>query len=160
MASEDIGKCRSHVADHDQCRARNLAVGGFARRGTGTGAGFGPYVRRAEANAVYTAFKAAKTAKETADPRSARSHPQRADQTDETTGLWRRLYLYPDDPDGFSGQNYFPDGMPRPRFYDPKGEGHEGKTKQRLEYWAQLREKKQQQRGSRHDFMVCDPGQQ
>jgi putative ATPase len=33
--------------------------------------------------------------------------------------------------------------MKRPKFYDPKGDGHEGKTKQRLEYWADLREKKQ-----------------
>jgi putative ATPase len=101
-----------------------------------------------KSNAVYTAFKAAmKAAKDTATldpPEVIRNAP---------TKLMKQLgygegYIYdPDDPDGFSGQNYFPDGMARPRFYDPKGEGHEGKTRQRLEYWAQLREKKQQQRG-------------
>jgi putative ATPase len=57
-------------------------------------------------------------------------------------------YIYdPDDPDGFSGQNYFPDGMKRPVIYDPAGRGHEGKVRQRLDYWADLRSKKQKARG-------------
>ena len=40
---------------------------------------------------------------------------------------------------GFSGQNYFPDGMERQTFYAPKGEGVEAKVKERLERWAARR---------------------
>ncbi|MEJ0049446.1 MAG: replication-associated recombination protein A [Rhodospirillales bacterium] len=42
-------------------------------------------------------------------------------------------------PDAFSGQNYFPDGMPRGRFYEPKDRGFERELTKRLEYWARLR---------------------
>lgn len=48
-----------------------------------------------------------------------------------------------DDPDAFSGQNYFPDSMPRRTFYEPVERGFEREIKKRLEYWARLREKKQ-----------------
>jgi putative ATPase len=52
-------------------------------------------------------------------------------------------YQYdPDTETGFSGQNYFPDGMERRRFYQPKGEGHEAKIKERLERWAAIRAQK------------------
>jgi putative ATPase len=47
-----------------------------------------------------------------------------------------------DDPDGFSGQNYFPDGMERTRFYRPVERGFEREIRKRLEYWDKLREKK------------------
>jgi len=49
-------------------------------------------------------------------------------------------YKYdPDTEHGFSGQNYFPDGMDRPKFYDPKGDGREKAIKDRLDKWAELR---------------------
>jgi len=41
---------------------------------------------------------------------------------------------------GFSGQNYFPDGMPRESYYRPTGRGHEKGVAERLAYWARLRE--------------------
>jgi putative ATPase len=44
-----------------------------------------------------------------------------------------------DQADGFSGQNYFPDGMDRQTFYTPKGEGSEARIKERLDRWAELR---------------------
>jgi putative ATPase len=44
--------------------------------------------------------------------------------------------------EGFSGQNYFPDAMPRAEFYRPKETGFEREISKRLEYWAKLREKK------------------
>jgi putative ATPase len=44
--------------------------------------------------------------------------------------------------DGFSGQNYFPDGMERQVFYRPKGEGAEARMKERLDRWAALRDSK------------------
>jgi len=41
--------------------------------------------------------------------------------------------------EGFSGQNYFPDDMPRKKFYDPVGRGREASIKERLEHWDKLR---------------------
>jgi len=41
--------------------------------------------------------------------------------------------------DAFSGQNYFPDGMPRARFYEPRDRGFERELAKRLEFWARLR---------------------
>jgi putative ATPase len=44
--------------------------------------------------------------------------------------------------DAFSGQNYFPEAMPREQFYIPKETGFEREIAKRLEYWAKLRAKK------------------
>ena len=41
--------------------------------------------------------------------------------------------------DAFSGQDYFPDGMSRERFYHPRDRGFEREISRRLEYWAKLR---------------------
>ena len=93
-----------------------------------------------KSNAVYTAYKGAmRAARETGSlmpPAHIRNAPTR---------LMKELgygkgYAYDHDaPEGFSGQNYFPDGMERQRFYDPKGEGREAAIKERLQRWAQLR---------------------
>ena len=40
---------------------------------------------------------------------------------------------------GFSGQNYFPDGMSRETYYHPTDRGHEKPVSERLAYWARLR---------------------
>jgi putative ATPase len=45
--------------------------------------------------------------------------------------------------DGFSGQNYFPDGMRRERFYRPVERGFERELLKRQEYWEKLRTKRQ-----------------
>ena len=93
-----------------------------------------------KSNAVYKALGAArKAAKETGSlmpPPHIRNAP---------TKLMRSLgygegYAYDHDaPEGFSGQDYFPEGMERRGFYTPKGEGAEAKIKARLEHWADLR---------------------
>ena len=44
--------------------------------------------------------------------------------------------------DGFSGQNYFPDGMDRPALYTPREIGFEREIAKRLDYWAKLRVKR------------------
>ena len=44
-----------------------------------------------------------------------------------------------DQPDAFSGQNYFPDALPRQNFYDPPERGFEREIRKRLDYWAKLR---------------------
>lgn len=53
-------------------------------------------------------------------------------------------YAYDHDTaEGFSGQNYFPDEMKRQEFYQPVERGFEREVKKRLDYWAELRRKKQ-----------------
>jgi putative ATPase len=64
------------------------------------------------------------------------------------TGLMKKLgygggYQYDHDTDeGFSGQNCFPDDMPRRQFYRPVERGFERDIAKRLEYWQKLREQK------------------
>jgi putative ATPase len=93
-----------------------------------------------KSNAVYKAFGAAnRAAKETGSlmpPAHIRNAP---------TKLMKQLgygegYAYDHDVEsGFSGQNYFPDGMERQRFYTPRGEGAEARIKERLERLAAMR---------------------
>ncbi|MEJ6477765.1 MAG: replication-associated recombination protein A [Octadecabacter sp.] len=52
-------------------------------------------------------------------------------------------YAYDHDAeDGFSGQNYFPDGMKRGIYYIPVDRGFERELKKRLDYFAKLRAKR------------------
>jgi putative ATPase len=43
--------------------------------------------------------------------------------------------------EGFSGQNYFPDGIARRQFYRPEARGFEREIKKRLDYWDKLRQR-------------------
>ncbi len=53
-------------------------------------------------------------------------------------------YAYDHDAEGsFSGQNYFPDGMERVDFYEPKGNGREGPIAERLAKWRAIRKSKE-----------------
>ncbi|MFM9845675.1 MAG: replication-associated recombination protein A [Hyphomicrobiaceae bacterium] len=47
--------------------------------------------------------------------------------------------------EGFSGQDYFPDGMRREQFYDPPERGFEREIRKRLAYWAARRDKRQKE---------------
>lgn len=64
------------------------------------------------------------------------------------TGLMKKLgygrgYMYDHDlPDAFSGQNYFPPSLERQSFYRPFERGFERELKKRLDYFQQLRIKK------------------
>jgi len=64
------------------------------------------------------------------------------------TKLMRELgygkgYVYdPDTEEGFSGQNYFPDELPRQTFYRPIDRGFEREIRKRLDYWEKLRGRK------------------
>lgn len=93
-----------------------------------------------KSNAVYTAYSAAmKAAKETGSLMPP-AHIRNA-----STKLMRDLgygkgYAYDHDaPEGFSGQNYFPEEMERRTFYKPLGEGSEARIKERLERWVAMR---------------------
>ena len=96
-----------------------------------------------KSNAVYTAFSAARrAAKETGSlmpPAHIRNAPTRLMKD---LGYGKGYQYDPDTPEGFSGQNYFPDGMDRQTFYQPKGDGAEARVKERLDRWAALRAKK------------------
>ena len=91
---------------------------------------------------VYNAWKAAnRAAKETGSlmpPANIRNAPTKLMKS---LGYGQGYQYDPDTEEGFSGANYWPDGMERRTFYDPKGEGHEAKIKARLERWAELRAK-------------------
>ena len=92
--------------------------------------------------AVYKAFGAAsKMAKETGSlipPAHIRNAPTRLMKD---LGYGKGYRYDPDTEEGFSGQNYFPDGVERRNFYAPKGEGAEARIKERLERWASMRAK-------------------
>jgi putative ATPase len=47
-------------------------------------------------------------------------------------------------PDAFSGQNYFPDGMQRAEFYQPTDRGAEQRLQTRLAEWARRRAERTQ----------------
>jgi putative ATPase len=92
---------------------------------------------------VYQAYKAAaRAARETGSltpPAHIRNAPTKLMKS---LGYGAGYQYDPDTETGFSGQNYFPDGMERRSFYQPKGEGHEAKLKERLERWAAMRARK------------------
>ncbi|NIZ14807.1 replication-associated recombination protein A, partial [Phaeobacter sp. HF9A] len=45
--------------------------------------------------------------------------------------------------DGFSGQNYFPDGVKRPLLYQPVERGFERELRKRVEFFAKKRIQRQ-----------------
>jgi putative ATPase len=97
-----------------------------------------------KSNAGYVAYGAAK--------RSAKEHGSLAPPMhilNAPTKLMKELgysrgYEYDHNAEeGFSGQNYFPDGMAREEFYQPVERGFEREILKRLEYWKKLRNKRQ-----------------
>ncbi len=97
-----------------------------------------------KSNGVYVAYKAARaSARETGSqmpPRHILNAPTRL-MKDVGYGAG---YAYDHDAeDGFSGQDYFPEGMKRPIFYNPPERGFERELKKRVEYFAKLRGKRQ-----------------
>ncbi len=97
-----------------------------------------------KSNGVYTAYKAARAAaRDTGSlmpPRQILNAPTRL-MKDIGYGAG---YAYDHDAeDGFSGQNYFPDGMKRPVFYAPPERGFERELKKRIDYFSKLRAKRE-----------------
>ena len=97
-----------------------------------------------KSNAAYVAYKAAMRAAKgngsLAPPKHILNAPTKL-MEDEGYGAG---YAYDHDaPDGFSGQNYFPDEIDqRPIFYDPPERGFEREIRKRLTYWDGLRRKR------------------
>jgi len=111
-----------------------------------------------KSNAVYAALGAARRAAQEHGSLMPPAHILNA-----PTKLMKNLgygagYQYDHDAEeGFSGQNYFPDGMARQRFYEPKETGFEREIAKRLNFWAKLRAKRngerlrEQERPSKED---------
>jgi putative ATPase len=93
-----------------------------------------------KSNAVYVAYKAAR-----ASARDTGSHPPPKHILNAPTRMMKDLgfgagYSYDHEAeDGFSGQDYFPEGMKRPVWYLPPERGFERELKKRLDYFAKLR---------------------
>jgi putative ATPase len=98
-----------------------------------------------KSNANYVAYKGARKA-----AKATGSEPPPKHILNAATGLMKDMgygadYAYDHDAeDGFSGQNYFPEGMERPTLYTPVERGFERDLKKRMDYFAKLRA----QRGS------------
>lgn len=147
MASEDVG-----LADPRALVLALAAAEAYERLGSPEGelalAEAVVYLALApKSNAVYLAYGAAmRAAKEKG------SLPPPLHILNAPTRLMRSLgfgrgYEYDHAaPDRFSGQNYFPDGMARERYYEPTREGLEARLAERLAELDRLREERARER--------------
>lgn len=140
MAVEDIG-----LADPQALVVANAAKDAFDFLGSPEGelalAQAAIYLACApKSNAVYEAYKAAtRLAKE------AGSLPPPRTILNAPTKLMKRIgygegYRYDhDEPDAFSGQDYWPDALGRQHLYQPTERGYETRIAERLDRWEALR---------------------
>ena len=144
-AVEDIG-----LADPQALRQALAAWDAYERLGSPEGdlalAQAVAYLATApKSNALYVAAKEALAA-----ARSTGSLPPPAHLLNAPTGLMRELgygagYAYDHDaPDAFSGQDGFPDGLPRTQFYRPNDRGFERELARRLDHWSALRARRRE----------------
>ncbi len=97
-----------------------------------------------KSNAVYTAYKAARAAARETGSLMPPKHILNAPTKMMKEQGYGSGYNYDHDAeDGFSGQNYFPEGMKRPVWYLPPERGFERELKKRVDYFAKLRSKRQ-----------------
>lgn len=93
-----------------------------------------------KSNAAYTAYGAARSAAQETGSLAPPKHILNAPTALMKEQGYGAGYQYDHDTAvGFSGQNYFPDEMPRRQFYDPPERGFEREIRKRLDYWAKLR---------------------
>lgn len=97
-----------------------------------------------KSNAAYTAYKAARSAAKRTGSEPPPKHILNAPtKLMEEQGYGAGYEYDHDAQDGFSGQNYFPDGMKRGVYYTPVERGFERELKRRVDYFAKLRTKRQ-----------------
>jgi putative ATPase len=140
MAIEDIG-----LADPQAMIIANAAKDAFDFLGSPEGelaiAQAVIYCATApKSNAGYKAYGAAKAVAKSAGSLVPPKHILNAPTNLMKDEGYGRGYAYDHDAeDAFSGQNYFPDALPRQQFYNPPERGFEREIKKRLDYWAKLR---------------------
>ena len=143
MAVEDIG-----LADPDAQRLCLDAWQTYERLGSPEGelalAQAVMYLALApKSNASYAAFKNAQAAAKKTGSEPPPKHILNAPTSMMKDQGFGDGYQYDHDAeDGFSGQNYFPDGMKRGVYYSPVERGNERELKKRIEYFAKLRAKR------------------
>lgn len=144
FAVEDIG-----LADPHAVVQANTAWQAFERLGSPEGelalVQCVVYLATApKSNAAYTAEKAARRVARETGSLTPPMHILNAPTKLMKDLGYSKGYAYDHDAtDGFSGQNYFPDGMERQRLYVPKDKGYEREIAKRLDYWAKLRADKE-----------------
>jgi putative ATPase len=140
MAVEDIG-----LADPQALVIANAAKDAYDYLGSPEGelafAQACVYLATApKSNAVYTAFKAATSAAKEHGSLLPPKHILNAPTKLMKSESYGAGYRYDhDEPDAFSGQDYFPEKMGRRTFYDPPDRGFEREIRKRLDYWSKLR---------------------
>jgi putative ATPase len=143
MAIEDIG-----LADPQALMIANAAKDAYDFLGSPEGelaiAQAVIYVATApKSNAAYAAYGAAMRTAKKAGSLLPPKHILNAPTTLMQNEGYGRGYAYDHDADeAFSGQNYFPDALPRRQFYDPPERGFEREIRKRLDYWAKLRKER------------------
>jgi putative ATPase len=96
-----------------------------------------------KSNAGYVAFKASKKDAQQHGSLMPPKHILNAPTKLMKAEGYGTGYAYDHDAtDGFSGQNYFPEDMERQAYYRPVERGFERELKKRQDYWAKLREKR------------------
>ena len=93
-----------------------------------------------KSNATYVAYKGARKAARETGSKLPPKHILNAPTALMKDQGYGDGYAYDHDAqDGFSGQNYFPDGMKRPVLYAPVERGYERELKKRVDYFSKLR---------------------
>lgn len=140
MASEDIGQADPHALP-----LTIAATDAYERLGSPEGelalAQAVIYLALApKSNATYVAYNEAKAAAANTTHLAPPSIIVNAPTRMMKSMGYGKGYIYdPDAPDGFSGQNYFPEGQERMSFYQPVERGFEREMKKRLDYFNKLR---------------------
>ncbi len=140
MAVEDIG-----LADPQALVIANAAKDAYDFLGSPEGelaiAQAVIYVATApKSNAAYVAYKAARKAAQEGGSLLPPRHILNAPTKLMKSEGYGDSYIYDHDtPEGFSGQDYFPEKLGRKTFYDPIDRGFEREIRKRLDYWAKLR---------------------
>ncbi len=140
MASEDIGHAdpsvlQTAMAATETYRFLGSPEGELALAQTVVHLACAP-----KSNAVYTAFKQAKAAAQATGSLMPPKHSLNAPTKMMKEQGYGDGYAYDHDtPEGFSGQNYFPDEMPRGCYYEPSGRGYEKAVAERLRKWREQR---------------------
>ena len=96
-----------------------------------------------KSNAVYTAYKSAMRAAKEGGSLLPPKHILNAPTKLMKAEGYNEGYRYDhDEPDAFSGQDYFPETMGRKTFYDPPERGFERDIRKRLDFWNKLRKER------------------
>ena len=99
-----------------------------------------------KSNAAYVAHKAGLSTAQKTGSLPPPKHILNAPTTLMKSIGYGEGYAYDHDAeDGFSGQNFFPDGMNREQFYRPVDRGFERDIQKRLDYWAKRRARRSQE---------------